>query len=86
MDPLTISAGMSALGSMATPGGPSSASSSSSFDSSGWNVNFGSGGITSQRTQADPASVAATARADAYLPYVLAGAALLVVWRMTRKR
>lgn len=85
MDPLTIGMGMQALSGMAAPAGPSSASSTSSFDSSGWNVNFGSGGITSQRTQTEPSAAGVGVAASPYLPYLLAGAALLVVWRMTRK-
>lgn len=66
-------------------GGPSNATSggtsSSSFDSSGWNVNFGGGSIDSNRSQT-PAGVGAV---DAYLPYALGAFALLIVWRMTRK-
>lgn len=65
-------------------GGPTSAEgqSTSSFDSSGWNVNFGGGSIDSTRAQT-PASAAG--RVDQYLPYALAFAGLLAVWRMTRK-
>ncbi len=53
--------------------GLTEAKSNSAFDSSGWNVNFGSGSVTSS-----PAM-------STYLPYVILGAGLLVVWRMTKK-
>ena len=56
--------------------GPSSALGSSSFDSSGWNVNFGGGSISSNR---------ATDSLGAYTPYMLAAVALLIVWRLTKK-
>ncbi len=61
-------------------GGPSSAAlrGESAFDASGWNVNFGAGGIESSREQAGQLSE--------YMPYIVVGAALLIVWRMTRKR
>lgn len=45
------------------------------FDSSGWNVNFGSGDIKSSAGGIDWAQ---------WMPYIL-GAAVLVAWRMTRK-
>jgi hypothetical protein len=48
------------------------------FDSSGWNVNFGGGSIEATRSQTDKLSE--------YMPYLLLGAGLLVVWRLTRKR
>jgi hypothetical protein len=51
---------------------------SSAFDSSGWNINFGSGSITSDRKQAGALSD--------YMPYLLLGAGLLVVWRFTRRK
>lgn len=47
------------------------------FDASGWVVNFGAGNVESSRAQAGPTSE--------YLPYLLIGGALLVVWRMTRR-
>lgn len=48
------------------------------FDNSGWNINFGSGSIDAQRSQSGTLSE--------YLPYMMVGAALLVVWRFTRKK
>lgn len=51
----------------------STASSNSGFDNSGWSVNFGSGSIDA-------------GGAGQYMPYVLAAAAVLIVWRMTKKR
>lgn len=71
----------------AATGGTSSAggTSTSSFDSSGWNVNFGSGTVNSDRTQGTPMGGGAVASLNPYLPYVLVAAGLLVVWRMTRK-
>lgn len=84
MDPMTGMMAANALGGAVKSGGPSSSSSSSSFDASGWNINFGSGGITSERVQTDPAGNPVGGM-NAYLPYVLAGVGLLIVWRMTRK-
>lgn len=72
---LTNGGGLSAGG-----GGPSDARTyggTSSFDSSGWNVNFGGGSIASARG-ADGLS--------AWAPYIVAGIGLLIVWRMHRKR
>jgi hypothetical protein len=59
--------------------GPSTATlrGEAAFDSSGWNVNFGTGSIESSRAQAGELS--------SYMPYILVGAGLLIVWRMTRK-
>ncbi len=64
-------------------GGGSAPSSSgtggySSFDSSGWNVNLGSGSIDSTRSGAGTF--------DQYLPYALVAVGLVVAWRLTRKR
>ncbi len=56
--------------------GPSTASGQSAFDSSGWNVNFGEGSITSS----------AGSGVSQYLPYIALGVGLLIVWRMTRKQ
>lgn len=58
--------------------GPSTAAGrgESSFDSSGWNVNFGGGAISSS----------ASGGLSEYLPYVLAAAAVVIAWRMSRKR
>lgn len=75
MTSLTSGGGLSAGG-----GGPSSAglrSGDNAFDSSGWNVNFGSGSIDSARGSEGLGS---------YLPYIVAGVGLLIVWRMNRKR
>lgn len=63
-------------------GGPSSVDATSAFDSSGWNVNFGGGSITSERRES---AAGAAASMDAYLPYVLIAAGVLVAWRMTRR-
>lgn len=71
LPPLNLSAG---------GGGPSGVGAGmfeGMFDSSGWNVNFGAGTIESSRAQAGPM--------PEYLPYLLIGGALLVVWRMTRR-
>ena len=79
--------GLDALTSLTGGGGLSANSTASAtaglrsgdnaFDSSGWNVNFGSGSIDSTR--------GASGLSD-YVPYVLAGLGLLVAWRMYRKR
>lgn len=55
-------------------GGPSSAGTSA--DSSGWVVNFGSGGVN-----AGPSS-----QLSQYLPFVLIAAAVLVAVRLTKRR
>lgn len=67
--------------SLASPGGPSNATgrTDSSFDSSGWNVAFGSGSIDSKRSQTESGSF------DQYLPYILAAAGVLIVWRLTKR-
>lgn len=80
MDPLTASA----LSSFAQGAGSSVAGKpttsdgrfSSPFDGSGWNVNFGSGSIDSNREQAG--------ELGSYLPYVVVAAGLLIAWRLTR--
>lgn len=54
--------------------GPSNAGSNSGFDNSGWNVNFGSGKINDGGDMGQ------------YLPYVAIAAALLIAFRMTRKK
>ena len=87
MDPATLLASP-AFGSFAqglgsglgSSAGPSTATGrgESSFDSSGWNVNFGSGTIESDRSQAG--------NFDQYMPYVLAAVGVVVIWRLTRKR
>ena len=60
--------------------GPSSAgaSTSSGFNSSGWNVNFGAGRIDSNAGGAGDLGQ--------YVPFVLAAAGLLIVWRLTRRK
>lgn len=53
---------------------PSYAGSNSGFDNSGWNVNFGSGKINDGGDLGQ------------YLPYVAIGAALLIAYRLTRRK
>lgn len=72
-----------ALQSLTAPGGaagPSAAggTTTSVFDSSGWNVNFGEGRISS--------SAGGVGDLGQYVPFVLAGVGLLVVWRLTRRK
>lgn len=55
-------------------GGPSGLS--SGFDSSGWVVNFGAGSVDSRNGKGG---------AEDYTLYVLAAAAVLIAWRMTRR-
>ncbi len=50
---------------------------SSPFDASGWNINFGSGKIDSNREQ--------SGELGSYLPYVMVAAGLLIAWRLTRR-
>ena len=60
-------------------GGPSGASSGNSmFDSSGFNVNFGSGGVTSSAT-------AAGSDLMAYIPYALAALVASAWFKSNRK-
>lgn len=68
-----VGGGLSAGG-----GGPSGASGTvnTGFDSSGWAVSFGSGSAN---------ATGSAGGMSQYLPYILAGAAVLIVWRMTRK-
>ncbi len=80
-DPLTAAASSFASSVGAGLTGGSAASDgrfSSPFDASGWNVNFGDGDITSDRKQAGELS--------AYLPYAVLAAAVLLAWRLTRKK
>lgn len=67
-------------GALGGTAGPSEASGKldGMFDSSGWSVNFGAGSIESSRAQSGDL--------DRYVPYVIAGVGLLIVWRLTRKR
>lgn len=78
--PLMLSAG---------GGGPSRAENSGMFDSSGWNVSFGSGDISSSAgAKATPYSVAGAAVAAAgedWTPFII-GLGVLVIWKMTRKK
>lgn len=64
-------------GGAAGPSGASGGTANIGFDSSGWAVNFGSGSASASGSSGDLAK---------WTPYLLAGAALLIVWRMTRKR
>ncbi len=81
MDPLTAAAVSSfaegAGASLAGKPTSSTGSFSNPFDASGWNVNFGSGKIDSNREQAG--------ELGSYLPYVVVAAGLLIAWRLTRQ-
>lgn len=76
MNPISTLFGGGLTGGAGGMAGPSGASGEGAFDSSGWAVSFGSGS----------ASATGGAGINQYLPYILAGAAVLIVWRMTRKR
>lgn len=80
MDPATIAALAGAAGGAAKPGGPSTADQKGdfAFDSSGWNINFGGGSIESKRAQ--------DTGANNYVQYLIVGAVVLIVWRMTRRK
>lgn len=80
MDPVLAAAALNAAGSAAKPGGPSTADQKGdfAFDSSGWNVNFGGGSIESSRAQ--------DTGANDYVKYVVVGAVVLIVWRLTRRK
>lgn len=60
--------------------GPSAAggTTTSGFDSSGWIVNFGAGNVR--------ASESGMGDLGQYVPFAVAGVALLIVWRMTRRK
>jgi hypothetical protein len=80
-DPATIGAVAQGVGAaLGGSAGPSEASGrlDGMFDASGWSVNFGAGSIESSRSQSGDL--------DRYVPYVIAGVGLLIVWRLTRKR
>lgn len=68
---------------LTSPSGPSSVASRSDpvFDSSGWNVIFGDGNdLRTERTQKEGATTF-----DQYVPYVIAAAGVLIVWRLTKR-
>jgi hypothetical protein len=69
-------AGQGALG-----GGPTQATGVSNpfSDFSGWNVNFGAGSIDATRSQEQKGSF------DQYLPYLMAVAGVLIVWRLSKR-
>ncbi len=75
LETLTMGAGALSAG----PAGPSNATGGSQgggFDSSGWNVTFGNNsGIEAARNDVSK-----------YLPYLVAGVAGLILWRMTKKK
>lgn len=52
------------------------------FDSSNWNVNFGSGRIDSK---AEKTQTTSSSELDAYLPYAVLFVGVMLVWRMTKK-
>lgn len=84
MDPATASIASSFAsglgGSLNKSAGPSEAilRGENNFDSSGWNVNFGTGGIESSRAQAGDMAQ--------YLPYAVLAGVVLIAWRFTRKK
>lgn len=69
-------------GALASPAGPSQATGGRMdqvFDNSGWNVNFGSGGIDSNRSQATAGEL------GQYMPYLVLGVVVLVAWKVLKK-
>lgn len=80
MDPLSMIGGdftPKLQGGAGGNAGPSSAmGGTSTFGASGFNVNFGSGSVSSSQAGA----------LGQYVPYIMAAAAVLIVWRMTKKR
>lgn len=69
--------------SLGSPGGPSNVTAKADpvFDSSGWNVIFGDGNkLATDRTQREGSNTF-----DQYVPYVIAAAGVLIVWRMTKR-
>lgn len=69
------------LGSALGGGSPGTAVGKSDpiFDSSGWNVAF-NGDIDAEANKSQAGNF------DQYMPYVLAAAGVLIVWRLTKKR
>jgi hypothetical protein len=85
MDPMTMT--MAALFGGSSPANSSATTvNTPTFDSSGWNVNFGAGSIESARAQTPLPTGASTNNVNAYLPYVLVGLGLLVAWRMVKNK
>jgi hypothetical protein len=79
MNPMMLMAA-SALGNGMRPAPTTSTGQlTNTTDNSGWNVNFGGGSIASDRRQAGPGGI------DQYMPLILLGVGVLVLWRMTRK-
>lgn len=79
MEPMSLLSGGIAGGVKGGAGGSAGPSNAlggdSSFDASGWNVNFGAGSVSSSRSDMGQ-----------YLPYILAAAGVLIAWRLTRKK
>lgn len=70
------------------PGGPSNAFNtaqlSNPFDSSGWNVNFGSGTITSDRQQTTEAASLQGEMAR-WIPVAAGVLGVVLLWRMVKR-
>lgn len=65
--------------------GTAAGTSNSAFDSSAWNVNFGSGDIDSQMDKTT-SPLGGLGQLDNYMPYAVLFVGVMVVWRLTRKR
>lgn len=91
LDPMTaalLNAGSNVLGKAveSKPAGPSNALASSmfssGFDSSGWNVNFGSGTIESARSQE---TASAQGEVIKWIPIAAAAVGVVLLWRFLKK-
>lgn len=88
MDPNLILAGASVLGRglQTVPAGPSSAVNAGQFsypfDNSGWNVNFGSGTITSDRTQE---AASPSGEVMKWIPIAAAAVGVVLLWKLVKR-
>ena len=79
-----MAAGKVAEQAVSTMPGTAAGSMEGYFDSSGWNVNFGSGRIDSQMEKTQ--STKAAGALDEYMPYAVLFVGVMIVWRMTRRK
>lgn len=71
------------------PAGPSNAQGRSEavFDNSGWNVSFGAGDIDSNSEKSTSTGAGSLGgQLTDYLPYFIAAAGAVILWRMSRKK
>jgi len=71
-----------------SPAAPSNAvgRSEAVFDNSGWNVNFGSGDVSSTAEKTTSTGAGSMGNMTDYLPYFAAAVGAIILWRMTKKK